>query len=65
MSFVFSDVLCVNWFCFALELVTGEKDGLLQLPSDKALIADPDFHPYVVKYAEVKRSLIMLKIELS
>ena len=48
---MFSDVLCVNWFCFALsrELVTGEKDGLLQLPSDKALIADPDFHPYVVK----------------
>mgnify|MGYP006950775299 CR=1 FL=1 len=48
--------LCFLMFCFALsrELVTGEKDGLLQLPSDKALIADPDFHPYVVKYAEVK-----------
>ncbi|KAJ3682802.1 hypothetical protein LUZ60_013029 [Juncus effusus] len=33
------------------ELLTGEKDGLLQLPSDKALLADPVFRPLVEKYA--------------
>ncbi|KAL4189359.1 hypothetical protein AMTRI_Chr08g206650 [Amborella trichopoda] len=33
------------------ELLSGEKEGLLQLPSDKALIEDPAFHPYVEKYA--------------
>ena len=44
-------------YTLSRELVTGEKDGLLQLPSDKALIADPDFHPYVVKYAEVNMML--------
>ncbi|KDO73086.1 hypothetical protein CISIN_1g024615mg [Citrus sinensis] len=34
-----------------LELLTGEKDGLLQLPSDKALLDDPVFRPLVEKYA--------------
>eukprot|EP00252_Welwitschia_mirabilis_P013509 TRINITY_DN2970_c0_g1_i1.p1 TRINITY_DN2970_c0_g1~~TRINITY_DN2970_c0_g1_i1.p1 ORF type:complete len:252 (-),score=34.66 TRINITY_DN2970_c0_g1_i1:347-1102(-) len=34
------------------ELLTGEKEGLLQLPSDKALVTDPAFAPYVKKYAE-------------
>jgi len=34
------------------ELVTGEKEGLLQLPSDKALLADPSFAVYVQKYAQ-------------
>uniref|UniRef100_A0A0E0QD53 Arogenate dehydratase n=2 Tax=Oryza TaxID=4527 RepID=A0A0E0QD53_ORYRU len=33
------------------ELVSGEKEGLLQLPSDKALMADPAFRPLVEKYA--------------
>ncbi|KAI4386030.1 hypothetical protein MLD38_004002 [Melastoma candidum] len=33
------------------ELLTGEKEGLLQLPSDKALLADPAFRPLVEKYA--------------
>ncbi|KDO73105.1 hypothetical protein CISIN_1g024615mg [Citrus sinensis] len=33
------------------ELLTGEKDGLLQLPSDKALLDDPVFRPLVEKYA--------------
>ncbi|XP_052204593.1 L-ascorbate peroxidase, cytosolic [Diospyros lotus] len=33
------------------ELLTGEKDGLLQLPSDKALLNDPVFRPLVEKYA--------------
>uniref|UniRef100_A0A0E0LQ61 L-ascorbate peroxidase n=1 Tax=Oryza punctata TaxID=4537 RepID=A0A0E0LQ61_ORYPU len=33
------------------ELMSGEKEGLLQLPSDKALMADPAFRPLVEKYA--------------
>ncbi|CAK8576136.1 unnamed protein product [Lathyrus sativus] len=33
------------------ELLTGEKDGLLQLPSDKALLTDSVFRPLVEKYA--------------
>ncbi|KAJ6895276.1 cytosolic ascorbate peroxidase [Populus alba x Populus x berolinensis] len=33
------------------ELLGGEKEGLLQLPSDKALLSDPIFRPYVDKYA--------------
>lgn len=35
------------------ELLSGEKEGLLQLPSDKALLADPVFRPLVEKYAAV------------
>ncbi|XP_031477644.1 L-ascorbate peroxidase, cytosolic-like [Nymphaea colorata] len=33
------------------ELLTGEKAGLLQLPTDKALLSDPVFRPLVEKYA--------------
>ncbi|KAL3530637.1 hypothetical protein ACH5RR_009959 [Cinchona calisaya] len=33
------------------ELLSGEKEGLLQLPSDKALLTDPAFRPLVEKYA--------------
>jgi len=33
------------------ELLTGEKEGLLQLPTDKALLDDPIFRPLVEKYA--------------
>ena len=36
---------------YFLELLDGEKDGLLQLPSDKALLTDPVFRPLVDKYA--------------
>ena len=35
------------------ELLSGEKEGLLQLPSDKALLSDPVFRPFVEKYAAV------------
>jgi hypothetical protein len=35
------------------ELLSGEKEGLLQLPSDKALLSDPSFRPLVDKYAAV------------
>ncbi|KAF5207332.1 L-ascorbate peroxidase, cytosolic [Thalictrum thalictroides] len=33
------------------ELLGGEKEGLLQLPTDKALLQDPAFRPLVEKYA--------------
>ncbi|CAM6115169.1 unnamed protein product [Calypogeia fissa] len=33
------------------ELLTGEKQGLIQLPSDKALIEDPKLRPLVEAYA--------------
>ncbi|KAL6203121.1 hypothetical protein ACLB2K_026824 [Fragaria x ananassa] len=32
-------------------LLSGEKEGLLQLPTDKALLSDPVFRPLVEKYA--------------
>lgn len=35
------------------ELLSGEKEGLLQLVSDKALLDDPVFRPLVEKYAAV------------
>ncbi|AQL07481.1 ascorbate peroxidase-like protein [Zea mays] len=35
------------------ELLSGDKEGLLQLPSDKALLSDPVFRPLVEKYAAV------------
>jgi L-ascorbate peroxidase len=34
------------------ELLTGEKEGLLQLPTDKALLSDPVFRPLVELYAK-------------
>ncbi|XP_030522061.1 L-ascorbate peroxidase 2, cytosolic-like [Rhodamnia argentea] len=33
------------------ELLSGDKEGLIKLPSDKALIEDPVFRPLVEKYA--------------
>nr|BAE48791.1 cytosolic ascorbate peroxidase [Codonopsis lanceolata] len=33
------------------ELLAGEKEGLLQLPTDKVLLEDPVFRPLVEKYA--------------
>lgn len=42
------------------ELVSGEKEGLLQLPSDKALMADPAFRPLVEKYAAVHPLILAL-----
>jgi len=35
------------------ELLKGESEGLLQLPTDKALVEDPAFRPYVELYAKV------------
>jgi len=35
------------------ELLKGESDGLLLLPTDKALLEDPAFRPFVELYARV------------
>lgn len=34
------------------ELLKGDSDGLLKLPTDKVLVDDPDFRPYVELYAQ-------------
>ncbi|XP_074335805.1 uncharacterized protein LOC141672989 isoform X2 [Apium graveolens] len=36
------------------ELLTGEKEGLLQFPTDKSLLEDPVFCPLVDKYADIR-----------
>lgn len=46
-------VVLIILFNFNRELLTGEKEGLLQLPTDKALLDDPVFRPLVEKYAAV------------
>ncbi|KAF5765168.1 putative L-ascorbate peroxidase [Helianthus annuus] len=37
---------------YFLELLKGDTDGLLQLPTDKALVEDPKFRYYVELYAK-------------
>ncbi|KAL5995639.1 L-ascorbate peroxidase 3 [Asimina triloba] len=37
---------------YFVELVKGESEGLLKLPTDKALLADPVFKKYVELYAK-------------
>ncbi|XP_062195506.1 probable L-ascorbate peroxidase 4, peroxisomal [Phragmites australis] len=37
---------------YFLELLKGESEGLLQLPTDKALLSDPEFRYYVELYAK-------------
>ncbi|KAF3957025.1 hypothetical protein CMV_017920 [Castanea mollissima] len=37
---------------YFVELLNGESEGLLQLPTDKALLDDPEFRPYVELYAK-------------
>ncbi|KAL9261245.1 L-ascorbate peroxidase 3-like protein [Drosera capensis] len=36
---------------YFVELLKGESEGLLQLPTDKALLEDPAFRPFVELYA--------------
>lgn len=38
---------------FIRELLSGDKDELLKLPTDKALLSDSVFRPLVDKYAAV------------
>lgn len=35
------------------ELLKGDSEGLLRLPTDVALVEDPNFRPYVELYARV------------
>ena len=49
-----------NYFC--RELLSGDKEGLLQLPSDKALLSDPVFRPLVEKYAAVCLQLTLSRL---
>ncbi|KAJ0077206.1 hypothetical protein Patl1_36036 [Pistacia atlantica] len=37
---------------YFVELLNGESEGLLQLPSDKALVEDPEFRRYVELYTK-------------
>ncbi|KAL7206952.1 hypothetical protein ACSBR2_019618 [Camellia fascicularis] len=37
---------------FFVELLKGESEGLLKLPTDKSLLEDPEFHRYVELYAK-------------
>ncbi|KAM7470927.1 hypothetical protein LguiA_009110 [Lonicera macranthoides] len=37
---------------YFVELLKGESEGLLKLPTDKALLDDPQFRPYVELYAK-------------
>lgn len=42
------------------ELLGGDKEGFMKLPSDKALLSDPVFQPLVEKYEAVCRSASLL-----
>lgn len=50
------------------ELLNGESDGLLKLPTDLALVEDPEFRKFVDLYAKVIwvldcfSSILLLKI---
>nr|CAB3483756.1 unnamed protein product [Digitaria exilis] len=37
---------------YFVEMLKGESEGLLQLPTDKALLSDPEFRRYVELYAK-------------
>ncbi|KAK3447094.1 hypothetical protein EUGRSUZ_A02691, partial [Eucalyptus grandis] len=37
---------------YFVELLKGEAEGLLKLPTDKALLENPAFRPYVELYAK-------------
>jgi hypothetical protein len=43
------------------ELLKGQTEGLLKLPTDTALLDDPDFRPYVELYAKVMWAFVPTK----
>lgn len=47
------------------ELLKGESDGLLLLPTDKALLEDPAFRPFVELYARVKPLWFLISLPSS
>ena len=44
------------------ELLKGETEGLLKLPTDKALVDDPEFRRYVEIYAKVHNNSVASSI---
>lgn len=42
------------------ELLKGESEGLLKLPSDTALLDDPEFRKFVELYAKVIWACLVL-----
>ncbi|KAH1266868.1 L-ascorbate peroxidase 3 [Glycine max] len=48
-------IVCI----FKIELLRGESKDLLKLPTDKALVEDPNFRKYVELYAKMLFSQIM------
>ena len=40
------------------ELLKGETEGLLKLPTDKALVKDPEFRRYIEIYAKVHNNSV-------
>ncbi|KAL7607714.1 L-ascorbate peroxidase 3 [Lactuca sativa] len=45
---------------YFVELLKGESEGLLKLPTDIALLDDPAFRPYVELYAKVNCEIIII-----
>lgn len=43
---------------YVREVLKGERQGLMQLPTDKALMTDSVFRPLVEKYAKVSVLLL-------
>lgn len=48
-----NEISCLYFHFHIRELLKGETEGLLKLPTDKALLEDPGFHHYVELYAKV------------
>lgn len=51
-SFDLQTLFC-HWLFLIRNLLKGDIPGLLQLPSDKALVEDPKLKEYVELYAKV------------
>jgi hypothetical protein len=46
--------LCISLhILWRSELLKGDSEGLLKLPTDKVLVEDPEFRQYVELYAKV------------
>jgi hypothetical protein len=58
------DQLMIDHDSYLRELLSGDKEGLLQLPSDKTLLSDPVFCPLVEKYAAVCIHVVPLPVEI-
>lgn len=47
------------------ELLDGEAEGLLQLPTDRSLVEDSVFRPFVELYAKVHEVICILDFSIS